>query len=211
MSSRGARSLEDLVADEAQPVDFRIMAWWLMLQSWGTLRFADHRGLEPSNVRFEGGMFLAKLTRSKTLGSDKQVSSRLVVVDQEAHIRNRTWVKDGWQLLQLQAPFDRDYLLPAPSGNFAGVQIRELRYDTAFGVQSRILRSLCYHGNRLFNFAFPHFWSPHNGRNSIGTIRAEINSNYFGGFWNWLADSNSNCVVAKIIFFERFEFFGAFM
>ena len=27
-------ALEDLVADEAQPVYFRIMAWWLMLQSW---------------------------------------------------------------------------------------------------------------------------------------------------------------------------------
>ena len=31
-----------------------VMAWWLLLQSWGTLRFADHRGLEPRNVRFEG-------------------------------------------------------------------------------------------------------------------------------------------------------------
>ena len=27
-------ALEDLVADEAQPVYFRTMAWWLMLQSW---------------------------------------------------------------------------------------------------------------------------------------------------------------------------------
>ena len=38
------------------------------------------------------------------------------------------------------------------------------------------------------------------------TIRPEINSNDFGVFWNKLADSNSNFVVAKIIFFERFEF-----
>ena len=68
---------------------------------------AQTTGLEPSNVRFEGGMFLAKLTRSKTLGSDKQVSSRLVVVDQEAYTQNSTWVKDGWQLLQHQAPFER--------------------------------------------------------------------------------------------------------
>ena len=35
----------------------RIMAWWLMLHSWGTLRFADHRGLEPRNVPFDGGAF----------------------------------------------------------------------------------------------------------------------------------------------------------
>ena len=38
------------------------------------------------------------------------------------------------------------------------------------------------------------------------TIRPETNSNDFGGFWNLLEDSNSNFVVAKIIFFEGFEF-----
>ena len=38
------------------------------------------------------------------------------------------------------------------------------------------------------------------------TIPAETNSNDFGVLGNLLADSNSNFVVAKIIFFERFEF-----
>ena len=33
-----------------------------------------------------------------------------------------------------------------------------------------------------------------------------MNSNDFGVFWNFLADSNSNFVVAKIIFFEGFQF-----
>ena len=49
------------------------MACWLLLQSWETLRFADHRGLEPRNVPCEGGALIAKLTRSKTLGTDKAV------------------------------------------------------------------------------------------------------------------------------------------
>ena len=34
----------------------------------------------------------------------------------------------------------------------------------------------------------------------LDTIRPEINSNDFGGFWNELGDSNSNFVVAEIIF-----------
>ena len=37
------------------------------------------------------------------------------------------------------------------------------------------------------------------------SIRAQTNSNDFGGFWNKSADSNSNFVVAEF-FFERFEF-----
>ena len=41
------------------------------------------------------------------------------------------------------------------------------------------------------------------------TIRAKINSNDFGGFWNLLADSNSIFVAAEN-FFERFRNFGVF-
>ena len=126
-------AMEEILADETQPVFYRIMACWLMLQSWGTLRFADHRGLEPINIRFEARTLIAKLTRSKTLGSDKPVSSRIVVVDPEACFRNRTWTKDGWSLLH-----ERNHLLPAPSGNCKGVQCRELRYDTAFAAQTSV-------------------------------------------------------------------------
>ena len=35
----------------------------------------------------------------------------------------------------------------------------------------------------------------------VDTIPPETSSNDFGGFWNYLGDSNSNFVVAKIIFF----------
>ena len=40
------------------------------MQSWGTLRFDDHRGVKPGDVSFVGGSLSARLTRSKTLGSD---------------------------------------------------------------------------------------------------------------------------------------------
>ena len=82
-------ALEELLTDLSQPAFFRIMAWWLLLQS----RFADHRGLVPRNIHVEGGSLFAKLTRSKTLGTDKPVSSRLVIVDSEAYVRTRSWAE----------------------------------------------------------------------------------------------------------------------
>ena len=42
------------------------------------------------------------------------------------------------------------------------------------------------------------------------TMRVPTNSNVLGGLGNQLADSNSIFVVAEILFFERFEFFGVF-
>ena len=139
------------------------MAWWLLFQSWG------HRGLEPRNVRCEGGALIAKLTRSKTLGSDKAVSSRLIVVDPEAYFRNKHWAVDGWNFVKAKAPYERDYLPPASSGNYRGVQCRELRYDTAFALQIRLLASLSYRGTELLKVTFPHTWTPHSGRNFLPT------------------------------------------
>ena len=46
--------------------------------------------------------------------------------------------------------------------------------------------------------------------NSRHTIPYKTNSNDFGGFWNSLADSNSNFVVAKN-FFLKDSNFGVFM
>ena len=60
----------------------------------------------------------------------------------EAYIRNSSWVKDGWQSTSARGPFERDYLLLRHSGNLREYISGELRYDTAFGVQSRILSSL---------------------------------------------------------------------
>ena len=43
-------AVEELLSDISKLVFFRVIAWWLLLQSQGTLRFADRRGLEPSNI-----------------------------------------------------------------------------------------------------------------------------------------------------------------
>ena len=139
-------AFEELLSDENQPCYFRIIAWWLLLQSRGTLRFADHREIEPKLVKFVGGTWTATLSRSKTLGADKEVRSRLLVVDSEAYFRNRAWLEQGWSLLSTKAPFERDCLLPAPSNNFRGVQCREPRYDRAFAVQTRLKWLLNYRG-----------------------------------------------------------------
>ena len=47
---------------------------------WGTLRFSDHRGISPSSIVFQGIDFTAVLSHSTTVGKDKHVQSRPVVV-----------------------------------------------------------------------------------------------------------------------------------
>ena len=55
-----------------------------------------------------------------------------------------TW----WELLEKGAPYSRDYLLPAPSN-----KNKELSYQVAFAVQTRILAFATYGGQRIFRRA----------------------------------------------------------
>ena len=42
-------SLETLVLEEGAAFYLRVYSWWVLLQCWDTLRFADHRGLSPGD------------------------------------------------------------------------------------------------------------------------------------------------------------------
>ena len=71
-------ALEELTVDDKSLPYYRVYAWWILLQSWGAMRFSDHRGLKPSDVQVTGNTMSAKLTRSKTTGDDKDVAFRMV-------------------------------------------------------------------------------------------------------------------------------------
>ena len=108
-------SLERLVVDPLVPPYMRLYGWWLCVQHWGTLRFSDHRGISPSSVKIVDTEFSAVLSRSKTIGRDKKIQSRAVLIHRSAFLAIPDWVTQGSQLLQSMASFPRDYLLPTPS------------------------------------------------------------------------------------------------
>ena len=61
----------------------RTYAWWVLLQCWATLRFSDHRGLSPDrDFAVNGNKLVAELTRSKTIGEDKRLRYRMVIVSE---------------------------------------------------------------------------------------------------------------------------------
>ena len=88
-------ALEDVVFDPSVVLYFRICSWWILVQCWGTLRFSDHRGLRPVDILLDSDGMVAKLTRSKTIGSDRAVTMRLV-----------------------------DYLFPSPTDGFRAVDAK---------------------------------------------------------------------------------------
>ena len=73
-------ALEDVVSDPSAVLYYRMYSWWILVQCWGTLRFSDHRGLRPADVLLDSEGFMARLTRSKSIGSHRAVTMRLVVI-----------------------------------------------------------------------------------------------------------------------------------
>ena len=107
----------------------------------------------------------ARLTRSKVSGSDKHLSCRSVIIHPSAYVQRESWLSVGWKLLQEGAPHERDYLMPAPTNNFQGFKVKELKYATAFAVQTHIISTATYQGLRIFGNSTGHYYTPHSGRN----------------------------------------------
>ena len=142
-------ALEDSVVSLDTPTYWRVMSRWLLLQCWATLPFDDHRGTVPSELKISGSGLLGKLTRSKVSGPDKKPNFRLLVVHSTAYVHHKLWLVTVWQLLEKEAPYSRDYLLPAPSNNHKGFKNKELKYQAPFAVQSRILAFSSYRGQKI--------------------------------------------------------------
>ena len=165
---------EDTVLSADKAVFVRVLSWWLLVQSWGTLRFDDHRGLLPRDFIVSSTGLQARLTRSEVSGSDKHLNFRAVIIHSSAYVQRRDWLVVGWNLLLNGAPHERDYLLPAPTNNFHGFKTKEMKYSTAFAVQTHIISTACYRGLRLFENSTGHYFSPHSGRNFMPSAAAVL-------------------------------------
>ena len=171
---------------------------------WGTYRFDDHSGVKPGDVSFHGDSLSARLTRSKTLGSDRSVGSRQILIHACCFIERREWLQEGWRVLCLAADFDRDYLLPSPTTNCNGCLPSELKYDTAYAMQNRVLYSLRKEGNAVFTRVSTSFWTPHSARAFFCRAARTLfgcqrkNEIFFGG-WSARGSETDSRVAVRFI------------
>ena len=102
--------LEEAVLDSSNAVYSRMYSWWILVQTWCTLRFSDHRGISPRDVKVDAAGLSAVLRRSKTIGAEKSVVSRPLVLDAACCVSRKDWLTAGWRTLQEAATFDREVL-----------------------------------------------------------------------------------------------------
>ena len=156
---------------------------------------SDHRGILPSSVNIDATGFSAQVTRSKTLGDDRTVASRPLVIDRCCCLAVADWMLEGWRLLKEMADYPRDYL--------HGCRRRELSYDTASAMQNRVLRMVKSNDEFLFCPSATRFWTPHSNRtfmpSATATLGFEKSVRDFLGGWSAQASERYARIEAQRI------------
>ena len=203
-----AAGLEEKVMDPRASVYSRIYAWWVLIQRWCTLRFSDHRGISPQEVKIDSSGFAAVLRRSKTIGADKPIVSRPLVLDKACWVSKSDWLMTGWRILQEAAGFERDYLLPVPTASFRGCKRIELKYEQGYAIQSKVLQELEVSGEKLFSHQITNFWTPHSCRAYVPSATQVLNfskedRDFLGGWMAQASDRHARTARRKIVNMQR--------
>ena len=157
-------AIEVFVMDETRPRYLRMIGWWVLLQNWGTLRLSDPKGLFPGQITVKDRGLSGTLSRSKMLGSDKAIGSRLVVVHAACCVREKDWLVGsavrGGELLPR---------LFAPGAYFQSSRRKhpELLNSAGFALLNRLLCSLRFPSAPLLDPQVVHFWTPPSGRSFV--------------------------------------------
>ena len=91
-----------------------------IVEDLGALRFDDMQKIKPAELHFTGERLTTTLRVTKTSGPGKRVQELPVCISEKAFIWDKSWIYTGFQLLKQHAGFERDYLLPKLTDNWAG-------------------------------------------------------------------------------------------
>ena len=201
-------ALEGMVVDDDEAVYHRIFAWWILTQTWCTLRFSDHRGISPQEVRVDEMGLGAILRRSKTIGTDTSIVSRPLVLDRSCFVKEQLWLATGWKVLREAADFERDFLLPAPTLKLRGCRRAELKYEQGYALQNRVLREIKVDGTKMFRHPVTTIWTPHSGRAYLPTAAqilefSKEERDFLGGWLAQASDRYARSARRKIVNMQR--------
>ena len=173
------------VRKSSLPVGCRIMAFILLIMTWGTLRADDVQNIDPASLRLSGVGLRFTLGRTKTSGPGRRVGTLPGFVSRTTGLSGLDWMAEGARLLGTEAfGWPRDYLCPHINADWDDCS-RD--YMDAEGLALQIRRFLSelrtpfrYEGrwglNRalLIPGAMVRYWTGHSSRHTLPSLAAAL-------------------------------------
>ena len=176
---------ELVVRKSSLAVGYRLMAFFLLMMIWGTLRADDVQNIDPSSLQFSQVGLRFVLGRTKTSGPGRRVGTLPGFVSRTTGISGLDWMAEGMRILRSEEfGWSRDFLCPHFSADWddcsrdyldaegLALQIRrflsELR--TPFRHEGRwgLNRELLIPGRLV------HYWTGHSARHTLPSLAAAL-------------------------------------
>jgi hypothetical protein len=171
-------SLEKTVLNTCRPLYPRALAWYRLVKLWGSLRFDDTLGMDPSLMNLHEGLGLtALLERTKVSGPGRKIGWLNVFIGTGCWISETDWLRVGWEIwCGGTFSFRRDYFLPLPEDELQGAIPILADYSAAMALNRKLLTELepqslvdgvwiSHSDEKLFPDRLAPLWTEHSDRN----------------------------------------------
>ena len=145
---------------DGNPAYMRMYGWWVLLQSWGTMRFSDHRGLSPADISFADGS-LTGLHGQESVCEASESGRKFIHLYTPVALSGMADPVRAGHLQKGLSP-------SAPAGAYDSCLRTELRYALGYAIQNRLLARLVDDkGATVLTAEAMMFWTPHSGRSFL--------------------------------------------
>ena len=208
-------ALELLVTDVSAELFVRGFAFYKLLKIWTACRSDDLTSLNPGSLRMVHSGLLGTLERTKTSGPGKRVRFLPIFVSRKAYIVSENWLTVGWEIWNRPAMcFERDYFLPRPRKDWAGVQRVMASYPETVVLSKSLWRSLRRPMMMESNWQLSHdflldtgdavsFWTEHSERNWLVSVLTFLETprdqRDFVGRWSVPSSSDDYVRTARLL------------
>ena len=116
-------ALELFVMDDQRDYYARVIAWTILVATWGCMRVDDIQCVMPETMRLSPRGFTVRMSRTKTTGPGKIHGQVHAFVHRSISLSGHDWMEEGLQLFNHEsAIFPRDYLIPAPTADWRAMR-----------------------------------------------------------------------------------------
>ena len=141
-----------------------MVAWYKLVRVWASLRFDDHRGLDPRSLMLTSTGWSGTLTQTKTSGAGKAREELPLFVSASAYLARAGWFSAGWGLWSAVDP-SRDYFLSVPQPHLEGMRAIEAKYQDGVAIFRALLTKAELDGGALLVLpAALKFWTEQSPR-----------------------------------------------
>ena len=176
---------ELVVRKSSIAVGYRLMAFFLLVMIWGTLRADDVQNIDPSSLQLSQVGLRFVLGRTKTSGPGRRVGTLPGFVSRTTGISGLDWLGEGMRILKSEDfGWSRDFLCPRFSADWdacsrdyldaegLALQIRrflsELRTPFRYEGRWGLNRELLIPGRMV------HYWTGHSARHTLPSLAAAL-------------------------------------